>query len=277
MATIHFIDGEKGGVGKSLFARVMVQYCIDRQLSHVLVEADRSNPDVGEVYPEGCERAIFSEAERKAYDADRIFDLAIKTPVIVNLPAQVFPAVTDWIERNGVLEMGSQHGVSICKWFICTGGYDSVQLFIQSLKRFEGQVQHVFVRNWGLCDDWSHLDSREELQQLLAKQKVPVLDFPKFSYRERDHLDAKRIPFSEGRESSELGVLGKQRLHTFLRSAYQAIDQVNIWKLSSSEVSSSKGTAIDANGISAEAGEADTKAVEPATSSSKSRSSKRSS
>jgi CO dehydrogenase nickel-insertion accessory protein CooC1 len=125
MATIHFIDGEKGGVGKSLFARVMVQYCIDRQFSYVLVEADRSNPDVGEIYPEGCERAIFSEAERKAYDADRIFDLAIKTPVIVNLPAQVFPAVTDWIERNGVLEMGTQHGVSICKWFICTGGYDS--------------------------------------------------------------------------------------------------------------------------------------------------------
>jgi MinD superfamily P-loop ATPase len=44
MATIHFIDGEKGGVGKSLFARVMVQYCLDKQLPYVLVEADQSNP-----------------------------------------------------------------------------------------------------------------------------------------------------------------------------------------------------------------------------------------
>jgi hypothetical protein len=275
MAIIHFIDGEKGGVGKSLFARVMVQYCIDRQLPHVLVEADRSNPDVGEVYPEGCERAVFSEAERKAYDADRIFDLAIKTPVIVNLPAQVFPAVTDWIERNGVLEMGAQHGVSICKWFICTGGYDSVQLFIQSLKQFDGKVQHVFVRNWGLCDDWSHLDSREELQKLLAKQKVPVLDFPKFSYRERDHLDAKRISFSKGRESGELGVLGKQRLHTFLKSAYQAIDQANIWKLSPSEVSPLKPTATDEPSMAD--GEAAIQTAEPAASGSKSRNSKRSS
>jgi hypothetical protein len=138
-------------------------------------------------------------------------------------------------------------------------------------------VQHVFVRNWGLCDDWSHLEDREELQQLLAKQKVPVLNFPKFSYRERDHLDAKRIPFSKGRESSELGVLGKQRLHTFLKGAYQAIDQANIWKLSPSEVSSSKTTAINANGTSVETGETDTKAAEPAASSSKSRNSKRSS
>ena len=275
MATIHFIDGEKGGVGKSLFARVMVQYCIDRQLPYVLVEADRSNPDVGEVYPKGCEHVIFSEAERKAYDADRIFDLAIKTPVIVNLPAQVFSAVTDWIDRNGVLEMGTQHGVNICKWFICTGGYDSVQLFIQSLKRFDGEVQHIFVRNWGLCDDWSHLESREELQQLLAKQKVPVLDFPKFSYRERDHLDAQRISFSVGRESGELGVLGKQRLHTFLKSAYQAIDQANIWKRSSSEVSPSQTTVM--NGKSAEAGDSDVKPAESTASSAKSRNSKRSS
>jgi hypothetical protein len=275
MAIIHFIDGEKGGVGKSLFARVMVQYCCDRQLPYVLVEADRSNPDVGEIYPEKCERAIFSEAERKAYDADRIFELAIKTPVIVNLPAQVFPAVTDWIERNGVLEMGAQHGVSICKWFICTGGYDSVQLFIKSLKQFDGRVQHVFVRNWGLCDDWSHLEDRAELQNLLAKQKVPVLDFPKFSYRERDHLDAKRLAFSAGRESGDLGVLGKQRLHTFLKSAYQAIDQANIWKLSPSEVSPSKTTAL--NGTSATDGEADTKTAEPVTISSKSRNRKRSS
>ena len=29
MATIHFIGGEKGGVGKSLVARLLAQYCID--------------------------------------------------------------------------------------------------------------------------------------------------------------------------------------------------------------------------------------------------------
>ena len=32
MARIHLIDGEKGGVGKSLFTRVMVQYVIDNKL-----------------------------------------------------------------------------------------------------------------------------------------------------------------------------------------------------------------------------------------------------
>ena len=30
MATIHLIDGEKRGVGKSFVARTMIQYCLDK-------------------------------------------------------------------------------------------------------------------------------------------------------------------------------------------------------------------------------------------------------
>jgi len=43
---IHLIDGEKGGVGKSLFARVLIQYFMDKKYPFLAVDADRSNPDV---------------------------------------------------------------------------------------------------------------------------------------------------------------------------------------------------------------------------------------
>ncbi|MHC0066828.1 mobilization protein [Nostoc sp. UIC 10890] len=184
MAAIHFMDGEKGGVGKSLFARVMVQYCIDNKLSYELVEADQSNPDVGAFYPDNHKTAVFSESERKAYDADEIFNLALTTSVIVNLPAQVYPAVTDWIERNQILELTGKNKVKIYKWFVCSGGYDSVQLFMQSLERFENKIKHIFIRNCGLCDDWKHVDGRKDLQELIKAYKVAVINFPKFSYRE---------------------------------------------------------------------------------------------
>jgi hypothetical protein len=262
MAAIHFIDGEKGGVGKSLFARVMVQYCIDKGLPFTLVEADRSNPDVGEIYPDSVEekgdqkvhhykQAIFSESERKAYEADQIFELALTKPVIVNLPAQVFGIVNDWIDRNGVLTLGSQHGVDICKWFVCTGGYDSVKLFIESVRHFEGKLRHILVRNWGLQDDWSSVSERKELQDLIAKYNIKVIDFPKFSYRERDYLDEYRISFDEARELKELGVLGLQRIHNFLKGAYQAIEQAEAWGKpakahKSSSKSSSKSNTPDA-------------------------------
>jgi hypothetical protein len=229
MAAIHFIDGEKGGVGKSLFARVMVQYCIDNKLVYELVEADQSNPDVGAFYPDNHKTAIFSESERKAYEADEIFNLALETAVIVNLPAQVYPAVTDWIERNQILEISGKNKVKIHKWFVCSGGYDSVQLFMQSIERFEKRVKHIFIRNFGLCDDWKHIDENQELKDLIKTYKVPVIDFPKFSYRERNILDAKRINFSEAKDYKDLGILGRQRLHSFLKQAFEEIEKAKIW------------------------------------------------
>ncbi|WP_051035478.1 hypothetical protein [Crinalium epipsammum] len=49
---IHFVDGEKGGVGKSLFCRVLIEYCKSKGLSDRIhfVESDLSNPDVGKIY-----------------------------------------------------------------------------------------------------------------------------------------------------------------------------------------------------------------------------------
>lgn len=61
MATIHLVDGEKGGVGKSFVTRAMIQYGLDRDLPFVAVETDRSNPDVAGIYDDLCKYAVFSE------------------------------------------------------------------------------------------------------------------------------------------------------------------------------------------------------------------------
>lgn len=228
MATIHFVDGEKGGVGKSLVARTMIQYCLDRQLPFVAVETDRSNPDVAGFYKEICQYAMFSEDEKKADKADKIFDLAISKPVIVNLAAQVYRPVKDWIDKNELIELGKKHGVSFCKWFVCTGGYDSINLFLQSLSNFESRMPHILVRNLGLCDDWEHVEEHEELEKLVKKYKVKIIDFPKFSYKERNIIDEKRLTFGEAREYSEFSIVSRQRVSNFLKSAYTAFNSTGV-------------------------------------------------
>ena len=143
MPTIHLIDGEKGGVGKSFVTRAMIQYGENRNLPFVAVETDRSNPDVAAVYKDLCKEAIFSEDEKQADAADRLFEIAIDRPVIVSLPSQVHRAMKAWIERNQLLELSDEYGVKFCKWFVCNGEYDSVNLFISSLNCYENQMTHI--------------------------------------------------------------------------------------------------------------------------------------
>ena len=229
MATIHLIDGEKGGVGKSFVARTMIQYGLDRNLPFVAVETDRSNPDVAGVYKEICEYAVLTEDEKQADKADLIFEMAIEKPVIVSLPSQVHRAMKAWIDRNQLIKLSSELGVSFCKWFVCNGEYDSVKLFASSLTCYENQIPHILVRNLGLCDDWSPIEEDESVQELIKKYQVKVIDFPKLGYQERYLINKERLKFDEARKYKGFGVLGKQRVVNFLKAAYRAFDSAGVW------------------------------------------------
>jgi hypothetical protein len=229
MTTIHLVDGEKGGVGKSFITRTMIQYALDREFLFSAVETDRSNPDVNRVYPDVCTFAVFSESEKQAGKADRIFDLAMERSVIVSLPSQVNRAVTTWISENQLLELGKEHGVSFCKWFVSNGEYDSVRLFQSSLDYYKGQMTHILVKNLGLCDEWSPVENDQLLQQLIKKYLVKVIDFPKLGYQERYLINQKQLRFDDARDNRELSILGRQRVVNFLKAAYSAFDSTGTW------------------------------------------------
>ena len=240
MATIHLIDGEKGGVGKSFVARTMIQYTLDRNLPMVAVETDRSNPDVARVYEDICEYAVLTEDEKQADKADGIFEMGLEKDVIVSLPSQVHRAMESWIEKNQLLTLGNDYGVSFCKWFVCNGEYDSIQLFLASLNCYEKKMTHILVRNLGLCDEWSPIDEDSSVQKLIKKYRVKVIDFPKLGYKERYKINQNRLRFDDAREYKDFGVLGRQRVVNFLKAAYRAFDSAGVWSGQSNKVTSGR-------------------------------------
>ena len=131
-----------------------------------------------------------------ADDAARLFEIAIDRPVIRSLPSQVHRAMKAWIERNQLLKLSDEYGVKFCKWFVCNGEYDSVNLFISSLNCYENQMTHIFVRNFGLCDEWSQVESYSTRQKLLKKYQVKVIDFLSLGYKERYLINKKRLNFA---------------------------------------------------------------------------------
>jgi hypothetical protein len=230
MARIHLIDGEKGGVGKSLFARVMVQYAIDKKVEHALVDADMTNQDVKRFYNYAVD-AEFSEAVSKGDKADIIFELARKQPVIVNLPANVFPRVNNWITRGRLLEVADKYGVDICKWFVCDGGFESIDLFYQSMNLYKDKMLHVFVRNLGKTDDWSFLNDDTNYKNITNKfaRTVKIIDFPLLYPGDRYFIDSQKFRFDAVEIEKTMPVMSQQRLSTFLELSNHAIENTQLW------------------------------------------------
>ncbi|BAY67038.1 mobilization protein MobD-like protein (plasmid) [Calothrix brevissima NIES-22] len=219
--TIHIVDGEKGGAGKSFLSRAFIEYCTSIGHDVSIVDADTSNQDIVNIY-DNVETAYFSDDDKLAKEADTIFDLAFENSVIVNLPAQVYSKVTNWIKNNDLTEIGKENSIKFVKWFVCTGGVDSVNFFLQSLEDLGDSMLHVFVRNLGLCDDWKYIQEMPEFVAAQTKYNFIVMDFPKFPFWERNMVDRLGVTFEAAIAHPDLKVISKQRVKNFLKEAYAA-------------------------------------------------------
>ena len=235
---LHFTDGEKGGVGKSLFCRVLLEYCKSKGLSDRIqfVESDISNPDVGRIYysdEKGGKNYIeaeFTNEEKKRSSADKIFELATEKTVIVNLPSNIYSSVTDWFERNHIATLAKDQNIKIYKWFVCNGGHSSIDKFKESVndKKLK-DITHIFVRNQVIFDDWTIIEQDKDLAKILARENVFQMDFPQFSFEERNRVDAGQLTFSKAlADNSGFGILSKQRIKNFLNATYAELDRLNL-------------------------------------------------
>lgn len=231
MGTINFFGGEKGGCGKSFICRAAVQYNLDKGREFVVFDTDRSNPDVNRIYEKISKVAVLSEGreyERMAYP---IYNEAIgKKDVLVNLPAQVFIPLQQWIERNGLLEIAPEDGVKFCMWFVSDGGYDSLKLLRESLETYGKAIPHIFVKNNGRCFDWRHVESDKKLQALLSKYEVTSIDFPEFiDNADRNYIDTNSLTFGEALQAKNQTSIFRKHVQQFLEQAYTAFDKVGVF------------------------------------------------
>lgn len=230
----HFINGEKGGVGKSFVCRTLIAYSCKHQLGFVPYDTDRSNADVLRIYGQmaGVRQAIFSEGVEFDRAANAIFNTALAGQrVLVNLPAQVMPALSLWLDQNEVFEMAEDGGVTFYNWFVSDGELDSLMLFEQSLDRFEGNMRHVFVANYGRSKQWDLLKENKPLMDRMRQMDVTVIRFPKFIGSDDCKLiNELSLPFEAVEKHEAFDAFGRQHVKSFLKKAFAQFDESGIFK-----------------------------------------------
>src|SRR5688572_5785623 len=115
MATIHFIGGEKGGVGKSLVARVLAQYFIDKEMPFLGFDTDQSHGALMRFYAGYASPVLANSYE----SLDAIMEAAVSDPerrVLVDLAAQTHGPLVKWMDESGVLEIAGETGLEIHYW-----------------------------------------------------------------------------------------------------------------------------------------------------------------
>jgi hypothetical protein len=230
MANIHFIGGEKGGVGKSLMARVLAQYMIDKEIPFIGFDTDRSHGALMRFYAGYASPVLVDRYEA----LDAIVEAAVEQPerrILVDLAAQTHDPLVRWMDDGGVLNLADEMAFTITYWHVMDAGKDSVDLLRKLLDRFGTGVKYVIVRNQIRGNDFHVLEQSGEqarAQQFGAK----IITLKKLHEGVINKIDAGSSSFWKAKTAQDpgagLGLMDRQRVKMWLRDAYREIEEVGI-------------------------------------------------
>jgi hypothetical protein len=224
MTALHFIGGEKGGVGKSVVARLVSQFCIDKNIPFAAFDADMSHGALRRFYDGYCHPVDFGSFD----SVDAIFAQASEGTVrnvVIDLPAQSDRLLDRWMGDSGVAELAAEAGIPLVFWHVMDDGKDSVSLLRGLLARQGGRASYCIVKNLGRGKDFSLFEAspvRAEAERLGATIiELPELHRP--AMQKIDQMDASFWAAVNGSREDGLSRLDRQRVKVWLYRVYERL------------------------------------------------------
>jgi hypothetical protein len=210
MSQIHFIGGEKGGVGKSVLSRILAQYHIDRGLPFQAFDTDRSHGAMLRFYGDYSHPIALDEFS----SADQLVEAAIEQhqDVLVDLAAQTSLPLFKWMDENDLLGLAADEGIGVVLWHVLDDGADSIRLLDRLLERHAQGASFVVVKNLGRGKDFSRFENAPA-RGTAESLGVPVIELPELHAPTMRKVDYGNLSFWAAGNSRDggLGLMERQR------------------------------------------------------------------
>ena len=231
MSSLNFIGGEKGGVGKSVVARVLAQYLIDKDQPFMGFDTDRSHTSFTRFYADYAAPVLVDSFEGldQVVSMFEDSDVAATPRVIVDLAAQTAAPLARWIKDSDLLGLMADMGVAVNFWHVADAGKDSVELLDRLLDTYGAGPNYLIVKNMGRGSDFSQLENSTAMARALemGARIVTLAQLHEASMRKIDRQNASFWAAIHNRtEEDALGLLERQRVKNWLKKTYESLDSL---------------------------------------------------
>ncbi|WP_333875478.1 mobilization protein [Methylobacter sp.] len=231
MSAIHFIGGEKGGVGKSVVARVLAQYMIDHEIPFIGFDTDRSHGSLLRFYTDYSSPTIIDDYQ----SLDTIVETALANPgqhILVDLAAQTHHPLAKWIDESGVLELTEELGITLYYWNVMDSGKDCVDLLGKLLDQYGSRLNYILVQNQLRDDSFAIFESSGLKEHALALN-AKLMTLKRLHSPVMTKIDGNSSSFWAAKNKdtenlNALGLLERQRVKIWLGHAYSQIQSVGV-------------------------------------------------
>jgi hypothetical protein len=219
------ITGDKGGVGKSTFARGLAQTYIDNAVKFVGLDADNSNPHLIRFYGKHADITPLDISNSDKLDdfLDNLKQIVYpqskgdgkirkeQSLILLETPSQFLPTLEALIKEMGFLGVvNDKCKMQVTIVVVISTIIDCINQ-LSELHSFCGNnVDYVIVKNlfYGEVEQFTFYDNSKEVKemekQVKAKgHKFTNINMPKLAKKSYDYLDVKNMTFRQGIEQDE--------------------------------------------------------------------------
>lgn len=227
MSNVHFIGGEKGGVGKSMTARLLAQYLIDADTPFIGLDSDQSHGTFSRFYSEFASPLIIDD-----YDSlDQLIILTQENPdsdFIVDLAAQTSARLGKWIDESDALALLQELGSQVYLWHVMDDGADSVNLLNNLLNRYpQDFLKIVVVTNLGRGECFEHFEQSTTYQKAKDRDAI-FISLAKLQSQLATRIDFSNTSFWAAANNTDvMNIIERSRVRVWLKNNYVQFNKLN--------------------------------------------------
>lgn len=154
---VWLVGGNKGGAGKSVVAKVLVEWLREQAVPITIVDGDKRTPDVAAVFNGTLPTMQFDLHEDAgwAYYSDYLCQNSLEGHIVTNLPDGINDRAIRFFERFAMLAQG--YGYQVKVLFVMNTLPDGLNLFARLVQSFPDIIP-VKNLHFGREAEFAHFD-----------------------------------------------------------------------------------------------------------------------
>lgn len=235
MKRFVIVTGDKGGVGKSTFARGLFDFYISQKLPCIGYDADTRNPQLERHF---CPELVHCVNIFERGGADRLLTDLEETScplVLLDLPAQSGGYFTKFESEMSFFDSLRELGYRVTMASVLNRVIDSVNVLNTLYEYCKDKVDYVVVKNlFYSADDGSRFERYNEWEgrQKLIDEGAIEIEIKDLFFKTYDFVDSYSIGFTDAitHEQTNIAIKGRIRswLLDFEENIYRASDYLGL-------------------------------------------------
>ncbi|HEY9828801.1 MAG TPA: division plane positioning ATPase MipZ [Stenomitos sp.] len=211
LKVLILVTGDKGGTGKSTFARGLLDVLTHHGVKVAAYDGDRRNAQLFRHY-RSLEGGVTQLDVMETGGSDRLLDdmeSEVAPVMLVDLPAGAGAALEEFEKETGFLEGATELGYQVSLVSVLSPVRDSVNALRVLMEEMGEQAAYVAVKNLHFGSDvqFEVFDESKAKQELLRREGL-ILSMPKLFGETFSLVDNKSLTF---RQASQVLVMSQRR------------------------------------------------------------------